>query len=312
MKKLNLFLGAVLLLSTSSLFAQNWAACDDCAIQQVTSVYHQGDTNVNLIDQDGTANYTNVIQLGTGQKSDVKQDGAANQLGYGGSYNQAWVHQDGNNNNSDIDQLGDSNYNVVWQSGSWNYAKQLVGAGWAEGNSARADQIGVDNASSQIQYYDNNSAYVLQSGSYNDAMQYQSSGPNNQAAGSDATIMQFGESNTANQTQKGSFNQATAEQHGIGNESSETQNAGSYVATGLLTNISNVLQIGMYNKSCVTQTEGTTGANQSYVKQFGDNNFVSLSQTANSLGSSWNVSDVNQMGDFNTACVEQNSFGGGN
>lgn len=326
MKKL--LLTVALLFATSLLFAQvnevhnplsgnvaltpapAKALCDGCLVPQIARQFHPGLENVSDVHQRGIDNIANVLQLGLGNYSMINQDGDdAN--GMGGLLNVATVYQAGDHNYSDIDQKGDKNNGKVIQMGDLNYASQVVGVGFAEDNIAYVNQDGTSNASSQTQLYDNNEARIEQDGTNNEATQYQSSGPNDQASGSYASIIQNGSDNKVSQRQIGSLNDAQTEQRGNRNSSVEVQNAGSYAFLGL-TNTSRVLQVGDDNTNCLTQTEGTTGWNYNYVYQFGNFNHATVNQTANSLGSNMNDSAISQLGNGNTACVEQHSFSGSN
>jgi hypothetical protein len=308
MKKL--ILSVAVLFATTVLFAQQPQNpnCIDCDIIQVipATVGSGSWANVNDIDQFGDVNIAHVYQEGAGNYSKIDQNGL--NFWWGGNDNTANVSQQGGKNHSDIDQNGDRNTGNVNQIGWSNYTKQVVGVGYAEDNTASSTQHGGDNIAYQSQYFDNNTATIYQSGEFgaysygfnNYAKQFQSSGANG-VAGSDATITQLGDDNEAEQTQNGSNNNAYTYQMGDYNTSVENQTS---IAGGLVMNDSDVYQYGWSNKVCINQ-DADGANNMSYVMQIGLGNTALVDQTADASALGDNMSNVNQTGWFNSACVTQ-------
>lgn len=124
-------------------------------------------------------------------------------------------------------------------------------------NRASITQEGIKNNANIKQNFAlfGNNADIFQYGNYNSAFQTQS-GLNNYVY-----VEQLGAFNTVNQMQNGNNNSASAKQYGIGNTVSQQQHT-SY-------NSASVLQIGFYNKAY--QIQGLTGTvgNKSNLSQIG-------------------------------------------
>lgn len=204
-------------------------------------------------------------------------------------------------NVSDVDQVGVHNVNNVDQFGNFNYSKVDQAGDW---NYARVNQSGIGNTAKVEQAGDGNWDVINQFGSWNFA--YQDIGVG-WAEDNVATIYQSGQNHRAFQKVRFDGNNATINQYNGfmgygGNYAEQDQSSFNH---------------GFGSDAIITQTGRRNAAkqlqrgslNEATATQWGRWNTSVEEQSNPQYSWAKNISMVNQMGDFNLSCVDQNTNG---
>jgi hypothetical protein len=217
------------------------------------SIIQEGDDNQGYISVKGEHNTAKIYQEGNGNIAGTSQSDFG-------------IMQEGANNYAESVQYGVFNVLNMIQEGDGNYSKtsQLWGHKasvnqFGNGNKSEVSQIGIIKGSDY-----RNSVLIEQQGNDNESFVLQ----DDYYSGSWARLLQTGDNNNANLTQKATLGYAPITQTGDNNKASINQFGYQTVAA--------ILQTGNYNTSQQDQL-GPLG-NKAYSTQIGNNNYALIFQ----------------------------------